>query len=88
MRAVLAGALALGLAGAAQAAPATTCDRACLEGAMEAREGDSLYMADPQAGQVGAYSFQIFELFKIKDGKIIRVEAILNTVPYGMRSGW
>ena len=55
---------------------------------MEAREGDSLYMADPQAGQVGAYSFQIFELFKIKDGKIIRVEAILNTVPYGMRSGW
>ncbi len=34
------------------------------------------------------YSFQIFELFKIRDGKIIRVEAILNTVPYGMRSGW
>jgi len=34
------------------------------------------------------YSFQIFELFKIQNGKIIRVEAILNTVPYAMPSGW
>jgi hypothetical protein len=34
------------------------------------------------------YSFQIFELFKIQNGKIVRVEAILNTVPYGMPSGW
>jgi hypothetical protein len=34
------------------------------------------------------YSFQIAELFKIVDGRIIRVEAVLNTVPYGMKSGW
>ncbi len=34
------------------------------------------------------YAFEIFELFKIQDGKIIRVEAVLNTVPYGMRSSW
>jgi hypothetical protein len=34
------------------------------------------------------YSFLIFELFKIRDGKIIRVEAVLNAVPYGMKSGW
>jgi hypothetical protein len=34
------------------------------------------------------YAFQIMEVFKISEGKIIRVEAILNTVPYGMPSGW
>ena len=34
------------------------------------------------------YAFQIFELFKIDKGRIIRVEAVLNTVPYGMTSGW
>ena len=34
------------------------------------------------------YAFEIFELFKIKDGKIIRVEAVLNTVPYGTKAGW
>ena len=34
------------------------------------------------------YAFEIFELFKIRDGKIVRVEAVLNTVPYGMKAGW
>jgi hypothetical protein len=34
------------------------------------------------------YAFQIAELFKIVDGRIIRVEAVLSTVPYGMKSGW
>ena len=34
------------------------------------------------------YAFEIFELFKIQDGKIMRVEALLNTVPYGSKSGW
>ena len=34
------------------------------------------------------FTLQIFELFKIDGGKIIRVEAILNTVPYGSKSGW
>ncbi len=34
------------------------------------------------------FSFEIFELFKIEKGKIVRVEAVLNSVPYGMASGW
>ncbi|WP_156313610.1 hypothetical protein [Erythrobacter sp. SG61-1L] len=34
------------------------------------------------------YTFQIFELFKVTGGKIREVEAVLNTVPYGMASGW
>ena len=34
------------------------------------------------------FSFEITELFKIQDGKIMRVEAVLNTVPYGSKSGW
>ena len=34
------------------------------------------------------YTFIIGELFKIKNGKITRVEAVLLPVPYGMPSGW
>jgi hypothetical protein len=34
------------------------------------------------------YAFQIGELFKIKNGKITRIEAVLLNVPYGMPSGW
>ena len=34
------------------------------------------------------YAFEIFELFKIEQGRIVGVEAILNTVPYGMSAGW
>ena len=34
------------------------------------------------------YAFEIFELFKVQNGRIVRVEAVLNTVPYGMKSGW
>jgi hypothetical protein len=34
------------------------------------------------------YSFLIFELFKIKDGKIRQIEAVLDTVPYYMPSPW
>ena len=34
------------------------------------------------------YSFLIGELFKIKDRKITRIEAVLLEVPYGMTSGW
>ncbi len=34
------------------------------------------------------YTFLIGELFKIKDGKIHRIEAVLLPVPYGMPSGW
>jgi hypothetical protein len=34
------------------------------------------------------YSFLIAELFKIKDGKITQIEAVLLTTPYAMPSGW
>jgi hypothetical protein len=34
------------------------------------------------------YTFLIGELFKIKDGRIQRIEAVLLPVPYGMPSGW
>ncbi len=34
------------------------------------------------------FSFMIAEIFKIKDGKIRQIEAVLTTVPYGMESGW
>ena len=34
------------------------------------------------------FSFIISEIFKIKDGKIRQIEAVLTTVPFGMESGW
>lgn len=34
------------------------------------------------------YTFEIGELFKIKNRKITRIEAVLLPVPYGMPSGW
>jgi hypothetical protein len=34
------------------------------------------------------YTFYIGELFRIKNGKISRIEAVLQDVPYGMPSGW
>jgi hypothetical protein len=34
------------------------------------------------------YSFIMAELFRIKDRKILQVEAVLLEVPYGMPSGW
>jgi hypothetical protein len=34
------------------------------------------------------YSFFIAELFKIVDGKINRIEALVTPVPYGMWTGW
>ena len=34
------------------------------------------------------FSFYIGEIFKIKDGKIRQIEAVLTTVPYGMESTW
>nr|PZN62414.1 MAG: hypothetical protein DIU62_12315 [Pseudomonadota bacterium] len=34
------------------------------------------------------FSFYIAELFKIVDGQIRQIEAVLTTVPYGMESGW
>jgi hypothetical protein len=34
------------------------------------------------------FSFYIAEIFKVVDGKIRQIEAVLTTVPYGMESGW
>jgi hypothetical protein len=34
------------------------------------------------------YTFVIFEIFKIKNGKIRQIEAVLTTVPYYMPSPW
>lgn len=34
------------------------------------------------------HSFYLLELFKIVDGKILQVEAVFVTVPYGMSSPW
>jgi hypothetical protein len=34
------------------------------------------------------FSFIIGEIFKIKDGKIRQIEAVLTIVPFGMESGW
>jgi hypothetical protein len=34
------------------------------------------------------YSFLIGEMFKIEDGKINRIEALVTPVPYGMPAGW
>jgi hypothetical protein len=40
------------------------------------------------AGPVQPWTWQIAELFKIEDGKIRKIEAILQRSPYGMGSGW
>jgi hypothetical protein len=34
------------------------------------------------------WTWEIAELFKIQNGKIMRVEAIVDPAPYGMKSGW
>ena len=34
------------------------------------------------------FSFYIAEVFKVVDGRIRQIEAVLTTVPYGMPSGW
>lgn len=40
------------------------------------------------AGPVQPWTWQIAELFKIEKGKIRKIEAFLQRVPYGMNSGW
>jgi hypothetical protein len=34
------------------------------------------------------WTWEIAEMFKIQNGKIMRVEALVNTGIYGMKSGW
>ena len=38
--------------------------------------------------RTGPWTWEIAEMFKIQDGKIMRVEALVNTGVYGMKSGW
>jgi hypothetical protein len=38
--------------------------------------------------RTGPWTWEIAEMFKIQDGKITRVEALVNTGIYGMKSGW
>jgi hypothetical protein len=40
------------------------------------------------AGPVQPWTWGIAELFKVYDGKLHEIEAILERVPYGMNSGW
>jgi hypothetical protein len=40
------------------------------------------------AGPAQPWTWQIAELFKIENGKIRQIEAILERSPYGMNSGW
>jgi hypothetical protein len=41
-----------------------------------------------QQPRTAPWTWQIAELFKIQSGKIMRVEALVNPAPYGMKSGW
>jgi hypothetical protein len=38
--------------------------------------------------RTGPWTWEIAEMFKVQNGKIMRVEAIVNTGIYGMKSGW
>jgi len=40
------------------------------------------------AGPAQPWTWYIAEMFKIENGKIRRIEAVLDRVPYGMLSGW
>jgi hypothetical protein len=40
------------------------------------------------AGPAQPWTWQIAELFKVENGKIRQIEAILERSPYGMNSGW
>lgn len=40
------------------------------------------------AGPVQPWTWQLAELFKVEEGKIRKIEAILQRVPYGSNSGW
>jgi hypothetical protein len=47
---------------------------------------DAAQGVDPMFQQ--PFSFIIAEVFKVVDGKIRQIEAVLMAVPYGMESGW
>jgi hypothetical protein len=53
----------------------------------------TMHLSDGEERPIGSaflkpYQFTMAEAFKIKDGKIHQVEAVLLPAPYGMKSGW
>jgi hypothetical protein len=55
--------------------------------------GDTRHFTTPDgravtAGPTTPWTWELAEMFKIDDGKIRRIEAILERAPYGMGSGW
>ena len=51
---------------------------------MKTTDGSTLHAPPPFDAP---HTFQIFEVFKIDKGRIVRVGTVLNAVPYGMASG-
>jgi hypothetical protein len=45
-------------------------------------------LASRESAVRSAVFFFIAELFKVVDGKINRIEALVTPVPYGMYTGW
>jgi hypothetical protein len=41
-----------------------------------------------EAGLRQPFTWQIGEAFKVEDGRLTRIEAVMKRCPYGMRSGW
>ncbi len=50
--------------------------------------GEAWTARSRRPGMQVPFSFEIAELFKIQDGKIMRIEALVIPAPYGMTSGW
>ena len=55
--------------------------------------GKSRHFTTPDGRQVISgpaepWTWQVAELFKVENGNIRRIEAILQRCPYGMNSGW
>jgi hypothetical protein len=59
---------------------AAACDRTCLNGFVDHHLA-ALVAHDPSPLQIAA-------LFKIENGKIRQIEAVIDQCPYGMDSGW
>ena len=62
-------------------------------GFFDHQAGDTRNFVAPNGRQVTAgpaqpWTWYLAEMFKIEDGKIHRIEAVLDRVPYGMLSGW
>lgn len=43
---------------------------------------------DVKIGLLAPFTWEFAELFRVEDGKLRQIEAVLNPVPYRMKSGW